>query len=82
MAERQSNRETLIEARMNKIESILETLTENQMRFDKKLDRLSDELAETARSIRQTNTSVERTNTAVNMFVSAMIASGRIDSDL
>lgn len=76
-----STRETLIEARLNRIEAGLETVVENQLRFDKKLDRLSEEIAETNRAIRQTNAAVERTNaaveqtnTAVRMFVTAILA--------
>ena len=76
-----STRETLIEIRLSKVESILERVAENQLRFDAKLDRLSDDIEETNRVLRQTmkvvertNASVDRTNTAVNMFVSAMIA--------
>ena len=75
MTQQRSNRETLIEKRLNKVESILETVSENHMRFDKKLDRISDEISETIKAIRQTNTAVDQTNAAVNMFVSAMIAS-------
>ena len=74
MEQQQSIRESLIEKRLNKVESILETLSENQLRFDGKLDRLSDEIAETAKAIRQTIVALSR-QTAVNMFVTAMIAS-------
>ena len=74
MDRQQSRRETLIEARLNKIESSLETVAENQLRFDKKLDRLAEEIAETNKAIRQTNTSVDQTNTAVRMFVTAILA--------
>lgn len=83
-----STRDTLIEARLNRIEAGLETVVENQLRFDKKLDRLSEEIAETNRAIRQTNAAgeqtneairqtiaaVEQTNTAVRMFVTAILA--------
>ncbi|MCY4093180.1 MAG: hypothetical protein OXF62_20370 [Caldilineaceae bacterium] len=82
MTQQQSTRETLIEKRLNKIESILETLSENQVRFDMKMDRLSDNMEETNRVLRQTmkavertNDAVEKTNTAVNMFIAAIISS-------
>lgn len=74
MTRQQSSRETLIEARLNKIESSLEIVAENQVRFDRKLDRLSEEIAETNKAIRQTNISVDQTNTAVRMFVTAILA--------
>ena len=78
-----SARETLIETRLSKIEDIVDKVAENQLRSDRKLDRLSDNLEETNRVLRQTikaiertNEAVERTNTAVNMFVAATIAQG------
>ena len=74
MTRQQSSRETLIEARQNKIESSLEIVAENQIRFDRKLDRLSEEIAETNKAIRQTNTAVDQTNTAVRMLVTAILA--------
>ena len=69
-----SNRETLIEARLNKIESTLEEVAENQLRSDRKMDRLSDEIAETNKAVRQTNESVRETNTAIRLFVTAVLA--------
>ena len=81
MTQQQSNRETLMEARITKIEFILEAISESHLRLDQKLDRLSDEVAETVRAIRRTNTAVEQTNTSINMFVAAMIASKANDSD-
>ena len=87
MSQQSSTRETLVEKRLNKIETILETLSENQVRFDTKMGRLSDEVEETNRVLRQTmktidrlGTAVEQTNTAVNMFVAAMIASEKSEN--
>ncbi len=74
MTEHKSHRETLIEARLNKIEETLETVADNQLRFDAKLDRISDEIAETNKAVRQTMAAVEQTNTAVKMFVTAILA--------
>ena len=65
MTQQQSARETLIEARMGKVEAILEELSESHLRLDRKLDRLSDEVDQVMKAVRLTNEAVKQTNETV-----------------
>ncbi len=65
MTQPQSARETLIEARMSKVEDVLEELTQSHLRLDRKLDRLSDEVDQVMKAVRLTNETVKETTEAV-----------------
>lgn len=72
MTRQQSSGETLIEARMGKVEAILEELSQNHLRLDRKLDRLSDEVDQVMKAVRLTNEAVRQTNETVKQTTEAV----------